>query len=119
MPLLRILTIDANQLNMILPASWGSSPNVLPALQKLTLISSSLRGRLPSEWARGFINLTTLVVRVEDALGGNLVASPRRLPAEWASGFPALEWLSLSVPLAPGPIPTEWVERGFPKLKRL
>ena len=119
LPRLQSLLLKAPSLQTTLPASWGASPEVLPALQTLTLTASFV-GQLPPEWAHGFRQLTSLVLAVrEDKAGGSPVAAVPSLPVQWASGFPALTWLSLSVPVAAGPIPMEWLEGGFPELVTL
>jgi len=43
---------------MLLPPSWGARPEVLPALQDLSL--SSVSTHLPAAWARGFQQLKQL-----------------------------------------------------------
>jgi hypothetical protein len=119
LPRLQIFLLKAPSLQTMLPASWGASPDVLPALQTLTLTASFVE-QLAPDWAHGFRQLTTLVLAVrEDVAGGSPVAAVPRLPLEWASGFPALTWLSLSVPVVAGPIPLEWLEGGSPELVTL
>ena len=120
----------------VLPPIWGGSPQVLPSLLELTIISS-IEGRLPAEWAGGFRRLRTLILldsRIEfEHLRpyGRLPepvptikpeqASPiaMALPPEWSSGFPQLRDLTLSgVPLA-GSFPQAWQTGGFPALQSL
>ena len=119
LPRLQQLVLTTSSLQTTLPASWGSSPDVLPALQTLALTASFV-GQLPPDWAHGFRQLTFLTLAVpEGAPGGNQTAAVPSLPAAWAAGFPALTWLSVSGPVAAGSIPREWLEGGFPELLTL
>ena len=118
LPRLQDLVLSATSLRMTMPASWGSRPDVLPALQMMTL-KACFVGKLPSEWAQGFRQLTSLTLAAqEDEPGGTQTAGVPSLPAAWAAGFPALTRLKVSVRVA-GSVPTEWLEGGFPELSTL
>ena len=100
-----------------LPASWGASPDVLPALEELSLVLHVVPP-LPASWARGFRRLRSLYIAAPPdaplpATAGNV------LPPEWAAGFPELRLLDLMRLGITGGIPSAWVERGFPMLAQL
>ena len=120
LPRLQQFFITTPSLQTTLPASWGSSPDVLPTLETL-LVTAPLVGQLAPEWAHGFTKLTSLALSVPEGLsGGQAAPAVPRLPAEWAAGFPALTQLKVSVPVAAGSIiPMEWLEGGFPELSTL
>ena len=142
LPRLEELHIEFNELRSTLPASWGSSPDVLPSLQQLSLVAQ-VEGELPREWAGGFKRLANMaIVRMPDGATQILgevflqaaVAAQRdkaastqvaeqgtrlQLPAEWATGFPTLTHLSLFNLGLAGTIPQAWQRGGFPTLAHL
>ena len=131
-----------------LPASWGSSQDVLPTLRELTLVMQVL-GQLPTEWCNGFHRLTSLIIigkTSSSSQSSAAVAAPdsgtgtahavsppspvtahlrsdnayqRCLPAQWATGFPELIVLNLVHLDLAGSIPDAWQSGGFPNLGTL
>lgn len=144
LPQLRDLQIMYDRLQVSLPASWGSSPAVLPALQELR-VQLQFPVQLPAEWAGGFQVLKSLSIyrplpkdspvagwskdnyRAKAAqhpqtapppppTGNELLPS---LPEEWAAGFPQLQLLVLSNIGLTGSIPQRWLHGSFPALTTL
>jgi hypothetical protein len=124
-PCLKSLVLSGNTLRSTLPASWGSRPDTLPALEVLEL-SFQVEAPLPAAWAAGFGALKHL--KIEGGPAG-LSTLPPPLPApaamaapeEWGlpGAFPSLVELSLlRLPLA-GTLPASWVDGGFPSLQEL
>ena len=104
-------------LRAALPDSWGAGPDVLPALQHLTLVLQ-LVPPLPAAWSRGFPRLRYL--RISAPVDAPLPATAGNvLPPEWAAGFPALRWLSLVRLGLTGGFPATWAEGGFPQMNQL
>jgi len=101
LPALERLTLIFPALRTQLPASWGSSPAVLPELQSLTVLAH-LQGGLPEQWAHGFRQLSTLFLESSAGEGACADAddadagAERRLPLSWPSGFPILRYLGLT-----------------------
>ena len=130
---LRTLHLLAVEQPTTLPASWGSSSEVLPELNDLSL-TLDICGALPASCAAGFSHLGTLVLGRRMPLGQTRplreggssscaaargAAERSRLPPECAAGFSRLSALTLADLGLVGPIPREWQERGFPALTDL
>ncbi|EFN53694.1 hypothetical protein CHLNCDRAFT_136506 [Chlorella variabilis] len=77
MLLLRTIRLQFTSTTVMLPPSWGSRVDVLPALNELE------RFTLPPEWGAGFPKLELLLL---DELG-----LTGRFPGTWQHGFPALQ----------------------------
>lgn len=139
LPALERLHLEFDQVDQVdqggpaaLPASWGSSPEVLPALQALH-VSMPLAPQLPADWGRGFWQLRQLRL-LSPACGQRLAAAeaaagPGPAPAAAAAGEsagagPKLDGdagLPPAAPAggpAPAPLPVTWAA-GFPALREL
>ncbi len=106
-----------NGVQSALPASWGASPEVLPALEELTLVMHVVPP-LPAAWTRGFHRLRGLHIITPTDVPQPAAASDV-LPPEWAAGFPALRFLNLMGLGVTGTFPTAWEHGGFPSLTLL
>lgn len=61
LPALKVLSLHCDELLATLPASWGSSPRVLPALEQLSVVMQ-VEGGLPEEWSKGLNQLQSLTI---------------------------------------------------------
>lgn len=103
-------------LRSTLPASWGSSPDVLPALQHLEL-QLDVQGTLPAVWSRGFSSVRSISVEMQSTRQQDRGSSGGTLPADWAAGFKRLQTLNLVELGLTGPFPPAWLADGsFPSL---
>lgn len=103
-------------LQAALPASWGSSPEVLPGLEELSLVMQVVPP-LPAAWAAGLRRLRQLDIMAP--VEAPVPASATNvLPPGWAAGFPALRSLGLARLGLTGGIPLAWAD-GFPELTSL
>lgn len=137
LPQLEVLKLELAALRTTLPASWGSSPAVLPALRELRL-EAQFEGGLPPAWSGGFRRLQQLhLIHTQPSLPACLAPSalpaaqlpgapaagpprepeepPAGLPPQWALGFPNLALMQLSDLRIGGPFPPSW-QTGFPAL---
>ena len=137
------LHIELPELHSTLPASWGSNPDTLSALESLE-VRLAVTSVLPPEWAHGFKRLVEArVFGISEADSGAMseavvqglpwqraaAGGPRtpqrgpphrlRLPPQWAAGFPALKILALSGLGLAGTIPQAWLQGAFRQLTHL
>ncbi|KAL4428495.1 hypothetical protein ABPG75_002584 [Micractinium tetrahymenae] len=141
LPSLRGLVLAYPNLTSTLPASWGSDPAVLPALEELRVVLGNTPGGLPPGWAAGgFRRLANIVLtslqgfhqryrvptaqRAAAAAAASAAADatpPSSLPAAWGGGaFPALQSLTVSGMHIVGSLPASWTTPGaFPALDQL
>ncbi|PSC77000.1 kinesin KP1-like isoform B [Micractinium conductrix] len=116
LPSLRWLVLHPWALRSTLPASWGSSPDVLPALQHLEL-QLDVQGTLPAVWSRGFSSVRSISVEMQSTRQQDRGSSGGTLPADWAAGFKRLQTLNLVELGLTGPFPPAWLADGsFPSL---
>ena len=134
LPALQDLNICMPQLQATLPASWGASPGVLPALQTLQL-NINVVGQLPPEWASGFHRLEMLILSdpqcsPDDRLRAATASAQAQTQTETvrragaATEVPAPSPLTAAkVPAGSCPpmtLPPEWAGTGsFPRLTGL
>lgn len=81
-----------------LPASWGTGPDVLPALRMLTIDLPS-EGHLPAAWAGGFRKLATLVIDCKRS------KQQQPQPGKHTPEDPAAPVAAAAAPAAPPPPP--------------
>lgn len=86
LPVLEALKVAMFGAPVRLPASWGGSPSVLPALRQLT-IKGDIRGGLPPSWGSDLRSLEGITIQ-------HVGSAPLEggLPAAWVApgAFPRL-----------------------------
>lgn len=118
LPLLELLFVSlvSQRQPIVVPPSWGASPQALPSLQRLVLEVPAL-GPLPAAWAVGFPQLAALSM-VGDSNSGGAMAAAGHTAAAAAEGPTATSTRCSTAPAGRSPLPPEW-GRGFPQLASL